>query len=315
MDSDIQSEYESEIDESDMPAREKPLSPPKEETGTTSKSLHTENQTIPSLNRKKSTLSHNSHHSHSSQHLEHKKKPSGHLNMHGVFLHVFGDALGNVGVIISALIFMFGKGNWTVYADPICSIIITLVIIWSTIPLIKSASYILLQGVPHSVPIDRLRNEIAGIAGVIDIHEFHVWQLSDSKTIASVHILVDEPPSHPSLSSPPVYQSQLNNQDDEKNGKSESSTSSSMTTKTNTRSYMDIATHVKKLLHLYGIHSSTVQPEFVKRPDTSYAGTSTINKRQAKNGNVANDRVSIIISFSFIHFFFLSQLFINPMIT
>jgi hypothetical protein len=88
------------------------------------------------------------------------------MNMQGLFLHILGDALGSVGVIISTLIIMFAPGDWRFYMDPIISLVITAIIISSTIPLIKSASFILLQGVPASVSTEELKREIKKIPGV-----------------------------------------------------------------------------------------------------------------------------------------------------
>jgi len=57
-------------------------------------------------------------------------------------------------------------------------------------PLVKSASFILLQGVPPSVSLERVRLAIRRVPGVLSIHELHVWQLSESKLIASVHVCI-----------------------------------------------------------------------------------------------------------------------------
>jgi zinc transporter 1 len=87
---------------------------------------------------------------------------------------------------------------------------------------VRSAGFILLQGVPSSISISKVRNSIARVDGVESVHELHVWQLSEARLIASVHIKVSS-----------------------------------------TRPYMAIARDVKSVLHQNGIHSGTVQPEFV----------------------------------------------------
>jgi zinc transporter 1 len=56
--------------------------------------------------------------------------------------------------------------------------------------LVKSASFILLQGVPSTVSLERVRLAIRRVPGVLSIHELHVWQLSESRLIASVHVCV-----------------------------------------------------------------------------------------------------------------------------
>ncbi|SNX83792.1 related to COT1 - Vacuolar zinc (and possibly other metals) transporter [Melanopsichium pennsylvanicum] len=150
----------------------------------------------------------------------------GSMNMRGVFLHVLGDALGNVGVIAAGLFIMYSDAWWRFYSDPAISFLITIIIFHSALPLCKSASYILLQGVPASVSLEAVRHSIQSVDGVLNLHELHVWQLSESKIVASVHVLVD--------------------------------CSSGQTEK-----YMNIAAQIRANLHSWGIHSSTIQPEFV----------------------------------------------------
>jgi solute carrier family 30 (zinc transporter), member 1 len=151
----------------------------------------------------------------------------GNLNMRGVFLHVMGDALGNIGVIASALFIWLTHFEWRYYVDPGVSLIITVIILTSAIPLCKAASRILLQAVPTGMSIDDIKADIEELPRIISAHHIHVWQLSDTKLVASLHVQV--------------------NCDVE----GESSAS-----------YMHLAKQIRKCLHGYGIHSSTIQPEF-----------------------------------------------------
>jgi zinc transporter 1 len=80
--------------------------------------------------------------------------------MGGVFLHVLGDALGNVGVIATALFIWLTDFSWRFYADPVISLVITAIIFSSALPLVKSASLILLQGVPSGISIDDVKEDI-----------------------------------------------------------------------------------------------------------------------------------------------------------
>lgn len=177
---------------------------------------------------------------HSYSHTGHnhaKPKPqnssSGHshqnLNMRGVFLHVLGDALGNVGVMVVALCLMYipDKYSWKNYLDPSISLLITVIIFSSALPLVKSASKILLQAVPTGISLDDVKEDIADIPGVESVHELHIWQLSDVKMIASLHIQIAFDP--------------------DQGGR-----------------YMQLARAIRTCLHAYGIHSSTIQPEYTK---------------------------------------------------
>lgn len=147
--------------------------------------------------------------------------------MRGVFLHVLGDALGNVGVIATALFIWLTDFSWRFYADPAVSLVITVIILLSAIPLCKAASRILLQAVPENLSIDEIQEDITDLDGIISCHHLHVWQLSDTKLIASLHVQV--------------------NFDFKGEGSAR---------------YMTLARQVRECLHEYGIHSSTIQPEF-----------------------------------------------------
>lgn len=211
---------------------------------------------------------------HDSWHLDHNhKQPKGegkgghshsNLNMRGVFLHVMGDALGNIGVIGSALFIWLTNYSWRFYADPVISLIITLIILGSAIPLCKAASRILLQAVPAGISVDDIKEDIVELPGILSCHHLHVWQLSDTKLVASLHVQL------------------------EYDFKGEGSAR-----------YMQLAREVRRCLHEYGIHSSTIQPEFcldskhrhtsdTECSDTGHTGdTRSGTKKGSKKGSKA----------------------------
>jgi len=151
----------------------------------------------------------------------HSHSQSGSMNMRALVLHVFGDALGNVGVIATGLVIWLTTWSFKYYFDPMISLVITVIIFSSALPLVRSASFILLQGVPPTVSIEEVRTAILEIEGVLSLHELHVWQLSESKIIASVHVLASRD-----------------------------------------HDFMPVATKIRNALHLHGIHSCTIQPEY-----------------------------------------------------
>jgi len=122
------------------------------------------------------------------------KQASGHSHSHGsmnmkaIMLHVMGDALGNVGVIATGLIIWLTHWSFKYYFDPIISLVITVIIFSSALPLVRSTSFILLQGVPPTISLEEVREAILQVRGVNSLHELHIWQLSENKVIASVHI-------------------------------------------------------------------------------------------------------------------------------
>ncbi|CCM05149.1 uncharacterized protein FIBRA_07358 [Fibroporia radiculosa] len=113
----------------------------------------------------------------------------GSMNMHALLLHVLGDALGNVGVIATGLIIWRTSWSWKYYFDPIISLVITVIIFSSALPLVRSTSFILLQGVPSTVSIEEVKEAILAVEGVLSLHELHIWQLSETKIVASVHVM------------------------------------------------------------------------------------------------------------------------------
>lgn len=82
------------------------------------------------------------------------------------------------------------EGKWTLYFDPTVSLLITCIIFSSAMPLVKSASKILMQGVPEHVSLEAVREAIKAVPGVVSVHDLHVWQLSETTTVASVHVLI-----------------------------------------------------------------------------------------------------------------------------
>jgi zinc transporter 1 len=112
----------------------------------------------------------------------------GSMNMKALLLHVLGDALGNVGVIATGLIIWLTSWTFKYYCDPVISLVITAIIFHSALPLVRSTSFILLQAVPWEVSLEDVRTEILTVEGVLSVHELHIWQLSEIKIIASVHV-------------------------------------------------------------------------------------------------------------------------------
>jgi len=119
------------------------------------------------LHRRTSSIKHDKHNHSKPRRADKSRSGGGHshqnLNMRGVFLHVLGDALGNIGVIATALFIWLTHFTWRFYADPVISLVITAIIFSSALPLVKSASFILLQGVPTGVSLDDVKEDILAV--------------------------------------------------------------------------------------------------------------------------------------------------------
>lgn len=111
------------------------------------------------------------------------------LNLHGVFLHIMGDAISSLGTLAAALIMAVTK--WY-YADPIVSILIAMVIILSAVGLLNNSVNILMEGVPHRIDAKEILLAIQKLPGVVEVHDLHIWTLTSGLESLSTHILVDE---------------------------------------------------------------------------------------------------------------------------
>jgi len=111
------------------------------------------------------------------------------LNVRGAFLHMMGDLLSSVGVILGALLIMF-FGLQSV--DPILSILIGAIILFGAWRLISQSTMILLESVPSHVRLNDVKESLLGIEGVVDVHDLHIWTLSSGLHALSAHILVKD---------------------------------------------------------------------------------------------------------------------------
>ncbi len=111
------------------------------------------------------------------------------LNIKSVWLHVIGDALSSIGVIISGIVIYFT--GWT-YADPIASVLIGGIIILGGIRLVRDSVSIFLNLTPKGFNVEKLVQKITDMPDVIDVHDVHLWPVAQNHVAFSAHILVDD---------------------------------------------------------------------------------------------------------------------------
>jgi cobalt-zinc-cadmium efflux system protein len=110
------------------------------------------------------------------------------LNIKGAFLHVVADILGSLGAISAGLI-MFFTGWYQ--ADPIASILIGVLVFYSSGKLVRDSVNVLLEGVPPHIDVSALEHRILGLEGVKNVHDLHVWSIADAKMCCmSSHVVV-----------------------------------------------------------------------------------------------------------------------------
>lgn len=111
------------------------------------------------------------------------------LNVRGAFLHMFGDLLSSVGVIVGALMILFFGIR---LADPILSVLIGGIILVGAWRLVRQSTSILLESVPSHVRLQDVKESLLSIDGVHDVHDLHVWTLSSGRYALSAHIVVTD---------------------------------------------------------------------------------------------------------------------------
>ncbi|MEO8050005.1 MAG: cation diffusion facilitator family transporter [Acidobacteriota bacterium] len=115
------------------------------------------------------------------------------LNVRAAWLHMAGDAASSAAIILGALLIRYT--GWQVI-DPVLSILIGIAIVWSGWGIIRDSLNILLEGLPKGLQLKNVSGELSQVAGVIDVHDLHIWSLGSDSRALSCHVLIDDmPPS------------------------------------------------------------------------------------------------------------------------
>ncbi|MDZ4801947.1 MAG: cation diffusion facilitator family transporter [Bryobacteraceae bacterium] len=121
------------------------------------------------------------------------KAHSSDVNIRAAFVHMLGDALGSVAIIIGAVVIR--NTGWYVI-DPLLSILIGALIVWSSWDVIRESLNILLEGMPRGIELKNVTEAIRSVPGVLDVHDLHVWSLGSGAHALSCHALIEDmPPS------------------------------------------------------------------------------------------------------------------------
>lgn len=111
------------------------------------------------------------------------------LNTRAALVHVVGDLLGSVAALIAGAVVYFT--GW-LPIDPILSMAIAGLILFSTISLLREAMHVLMEGVPRHVELAAVGRELAAIAGVTGVHDLHVWNISSGQVALSAHLDLED---------------------------------------------------------------------------------------------------------------------------
>jgi len=115
------------------------------------------------------------------------------LNIRSAFLHEIGDTLATAGVIFGGWMILVTGRTWI---DPLLSVIIGALILWSSYGIIRESLNILLEGTPRGMDLGHISDQLKTIEGVNNVHDLHVWSIGSDQHALSAHVAIDDiPPS------------------------------------------------------------------------------------------------------------------------
>ena len=106
---------------------------------------------------------------------------------------MIGDMIQSLGVITAAVI-IYCKPDWTI-ADPICTFLFSILVMFTTVPIFKDCMRFLMESAPEDIDSVEVFNALKDLDCVQEVHDFHLWALSDEKPIFTAHVVTAEDPS------------------------------------------------------------------------------------------------------------------------
>ena len=112
------------------------------------------------------------------------------LNIRGAWLHVLSDALGSLQAIAAGVLLLVYDWRW---ADPVASVLIGLLVLYSSWDLMKESVTVLMESAPAGIDVDQVRQRLLGIDGVEDVRDLHVWTITSGLVALSAHVVAQRP--------------------------------------------------------------------------------------------------------------------------
>ena len=109
------------------------------------------------------------------------------LNVYGAFLHLLSDAAVSAGVVVAGLVILLSGWLWV---DPVVSLVISGVIVWSTWGLLRDAAKMSLHGVPPQIDPGAVRIYLQSLPAVAEVHDLHIWPMSTTETALTCHLVM-----------------------------------------------------------------------------------------------------------------------------
>ncbi|XP_070547005.1 proton-coupled zinc antiporter SLC30A2-like [Ptychodera flava] len=111
------------------------------------------------------------------------------INVRAAFIHVLGDLIQSVGVLVAAYIIKYRPEAKIV--DPICTFIFSILVLFTTLNILKDAVHVLMEGAPKDIDYNKVKEDLMAIQGVQMAHSLHIWSLTMSKPALAVHLAID----------------------------------------------------------------------------------------------------------------------------
>ncbi|KAA8497268.1 putative zinc transporter protein [Porphyridium purpureum] len=116
------------------------------------------------------------------------------VNVQAAYLHVLGDLLQNVGVVLAAVV-IWVKPEWSI-ADPLCTVLFSVIVLGTTWGLVRDTLNVLMEGTPPGLDLVEVQEALLAVPGVLDVQDLHIWSLTVGQPALSVHISCDEKVEH-----------------------------------------------------------------------------------------------------------------------
>src|SRR5215470_12062017 len=111
------------------------------------------------------------------------------LNLRSILVHNFGDALSNIAIIIGAVVIGYTGWHWV---DPALGLAIGLLVLWSSIGILRASAHVLLEGRPKEMGVEEVARAILKVDGVTEVHDVHIWSLGGGEIALSCHARVPD---------------------------------------------------------------------------------------------------------------------------
>jgi cobalt-zinc-cadmium efflux system protein len=110
------------------------------------------------------------------------------MNVRAAYLHVLGDLLGSIGALGAAAAMAWTGWRWP---DPVASVAIAAIIVFSAVRLVLQAVQVLMEGVPFGLDSEEIRGALRTVPGVSEVHDLHLWSLAGSSAVLTAHVVTD----------------------------------------------------------------------------------------------------------------------------